>query len=161
MLEGELTVSNCEILFKMHVCWRETVFHLAGAWVPKPRHTQRTKRSVIVTVSGMFWSRCPDFVRSSTCPYCCGKVKCNAWTWMISLVLKRARNIVIGIFCASSAAPTMASKNEPPTPIVWLLSHRATANPFDACRAAHNSPRRRKAWDACLAHLTPAANSET
>ena len=31
-LEGELTVSNCEILFEMHVCWNETVFHLARAW---------------------------------------------------------------------------------------------------------------------------------
>ena len=159
MLEGELTVSNCEILFEMHVCWCETVFHLAGAWVPQPRQTQRTKRSVIVTVSGMFRSCCPDFVRSSTGPYCCGKVKCNAWMWMISLVLKRASNIAIGNFCASSAAPTMASKK-------WIRQRQScgfcpTGPPQIRSTLVELRTTRHGVGDACLAHLTPAANSET
>ena len=36
MQESELIVLNCEILVEIHVCWGETVFHLAGALVPQP-----------------------------------------------------------------------------------------------------------------------------
>ena len=42
----------------------------------------RTNGSLTVTVSGPFCRRCPDFVSgstSSTVPYRCGKVMCEAW----------------------------------------------------------------------------------